>query len=670
MTDEEPQPTTPSTAPARHRPPWLTSLLLVLVPAAAIVAAAWLGVAWLSGTAAGLRTVLWAAAWAVPSLQATGVSGSLRDGFTLDRLVIDEPRWSVDVSNLIVTPEHIGWRERSIDLANVAARTATVLWTPGETKTPPEPPASLALPVSVRLRNLTIGELRFGERGREPQIVHDIRLQGEADQESIRIARARARYGATELDLAGTLAAMRPFPLTAHAELRSIVLEKPVQATVDASGSLMDMRLSARSDNEAGRIEADAQLAPFAPVPLVALSLAAADFQPEKWVPGIPAMKLAGTADLKPGAGTTFTIAGPFRITNAIPGPVDQQRLPVQSARGTLQWSAAALELALEHVQAAGGTARASVTRAANGAVNARANFAGIDGSRIHTAITPTQASGQLDYQLDNGQQRFTGRASNAKGLALDVDFAIVLANEVLEIQKAVARLGDGRAEVSGRVQLGPQTSAQLRGEFQALDLSRFIAGVDTRLNGRVNVEATLQPVRRGRAQVTLNDSRLYGRPVDGHAELRLDGELFDIDTALTSGAARLNARGGLGAGRELSFDLAAPRLADLVPNYAGAVTAQGTISGTLQAPAIVASAAGSGLVLPNQQRIENVTLDMRGSAQPDAPLELTVKLAGHRMPGRPEMSLASATLTARGTTSAHSIELAATTATNEPLAA
>ncbi|MGZ8254320.1 MAG: translocation/assembly module TamB domain-containing protein, partial [Burkholderiaceae bacterium] len=65
-----------------------------------------------------------------------------------------------------------------------------------------------------------------------------------------------------------------------------------------------------------------------------------------------------------------------------------------------------------------------------------------------------------------------------------------------------------------------------------------------------------------------------------------------------------------------------------------------------------------------------NVTLDMRGSAQPDAPLELTVKLAGHRMPGRPEMSLASATLTARGTTSAHSIELAATTATNEPLAA
>jgi translocation and assembly module TamB len=669
MADDQPQPSPPP-APARHRPPWLTSLLLVLLPAVAIVAAAWLTVAWLSGTAAGLRTLLWAATWAVPSLQASGVSGSLRDGFTLDRLLIDEPRWSVDASHLTVTPEQVGWRERSLDLANVAARAATVTWTPGEAKTPPEPPASLALPVAVRLRNLTIGELRLGERGREPRVVHDIRLQGEADQASIRIARAGARYGATEVDFTGTLGAARPFPVSAHAELRSMVLEKAVQATVDASGSLLDLKLSAKSDNETGRIDADAQLAPFAPVPLMALSLVAADFQPEKWIPGIPAMKLAGTADLKPVRGTTFAIAGPFNVTNAIPGPVDRQRLPVQSARGTLQWSATVLELAIERVEAAGGTARGGVTRRADGAVNAKATFAGIDGARIHSAITPTRVSGQLDYQLDKGQQRFTGRASNAMGLALDVDFAIVLANEVLDIRRAVARLGDGRAEVSGRVQLGQRTSAQLRGEFQALDLSRFVAGVDTRLNGRVTVDGTLQPVRRGRAQVTLNDSRLYGRPVDGHADLRLDGELFDVDTALTSGTARLNARGGLGGGRELSFDLAAPRLTDLVPNIAGAVTAQGTISGTLQAPAIVAQGAASGLVLPNQQRIENITVDMRGSVQPDAPLDVTVKLAGHVVPERPALSLASATLTARGTTSAHSIELAAATATNESLTA
>src|SRR5512137_1072509 len=108
MADSPPPPVTPPPAPARHRPPWLTSLLLVLVPAALIVASTWAAAAWLTGTAAGLRAVLWAASWTVPSLQASGVSGSLRDGFTLDRLVIDEPRWSVDLEQFSVTPEHIG----------------------------------------------------------------------------------------------------------------------------------------------------------------------------------------------------------------------------------------------------------------------------------------------------------------------------------------------------------------------------------------------------------------------------------------------------------------------------------------------------------------------------------------------------------------------------------
>src|SRR5512137_558480 len=199
MASNPPPPVTPPPAPACHRPPWLTSLLLVLVPAAVIVAGAWATAAWLTGTATGLRAVLWAASWTVPSLQATGVYGSLRGGLTLERLVLDEPRWSVDLEQFSVTPEHIGWSERTLDLAAVAARTAAVRWTPGESKAPPEPPASLALPLLVRLRSLAIGELRLGERGRDPQVVRDIRLQGEADRESIRIARAGARYGTTEV---------------------------------------------------------------------------------------------------------------------------------------------------------------------------------------------------------------------------------------------------------------------------------------------------------------------------------------------------------------------------------------------------------------------------------------------------------------------------------------
>ena len=666
----EPAPTPPATPapPPRHRPPWLTSFALVLVPAAALVAAGWLTLAWLNATTAGLRTLLWAAAWGVPSLSASSVEGSLRDGFTIGRLAINEPRWGMDASEVNIRPEHIGWASRSLDLANVSARRVTVTWTPSETKTPNEPPASLALPIALRLRNVAIAELQIGERGQPPQVLSDVRLQGQTDGEAIRIEQASARYGATEAVLRGTLGAARPFPLAAHAELRSVVLDQPVQANADATGSLLDMRVTARSDNDAGRFDGIAHLTPFADVPLAALSLTIADLRPEQWVPSLPAMRLAGSAELAPQPGGTFTLAGPFRVTNASAGPVDRGQVPVQSARGSLRWSAAALDLTIEQVEGAGGTARANVLRSADGAVTAKISFNAIDASRIQTTLTPTQASGQLEYELDKGRQRFTGRASNARGLPLNVDFTMALADNVLDIQRATARIGEGRADVSGRVQLGRETVARLRGEFNALDLGQFVRGMDARVNGRIDVDATLQPVRRGRADVTLTDSRLYGRSIEGHANVRLDGDQFDVDTDLKSGTARLQAKGGLGNGRELAFDLSAPRLGDLMPALGGSITAQGTIGGSMKAPTLAATASAAALVLPGEQRIEKLEAAVRGGLAPDAPLDVNATLAGHSMPNRPELSLATASLTVRGTTGAHAIELDGATGAQQPL--
>jgi len=670
MADIPPPPAAPAPAPPRRRPPWLTSIVVVLVPAAAVLAAIGLLAVWLGTTTPGLRALLWAGTWAVPSLQATGADGSLREGFTLERIAVDEPGFAVMATNLVVTPERLSVQDRVIDLAKVSAQSAVVSWAPSEEKSSPEAPASLALPLSLRLRlrDVTIGEMRLGERGQEPHVLRDVRLGGQADDEAIRIEHASARYGPTEAVLGGTLGAARPFPLAAHAELRSIVLDKPVQAVLTASGSLLDMTLVARSDNDAGRLDAQARVTPFSAVPLAALSLAIADLEPDKWLPDVPVMRLTGTADLQPQAGAEFTLAGPFQLRNAVPGPIDRQRLPVQSARGTLRWSAAALDLALEQVDVAGGSAQADAVRSADGAITGQVNFRGIDAARIHTSATATQASGRLDFESGPGRHRFTGRATNARGLPIDLDFAVTVAGDVVEIERANARLGEGRADVSGRVQLGPATAVQLRGEFRALDLSKLVAGADTRLNGRLNVDGTLQPVRRGRADVTLSDSRLYGRPVEGRADLQLDGDRLDVDTELVSGDARLRASGGIGGGRELSFDIDVPRLGDLVASLGGRLSAQGKLGGTAQSPWIEATASGAALLLPGQHRIDKLDATLRGGLAPDAPLDVAVTLSGHKAPGRPELWLSTASLTAKGTTSAHAIALDAKTETGEPL--
>jgi translocation and assembly module TamB len=446
------------------------------------------------------------------------------------------------------------------------------------------------------------------------------------------------------------------------------VLDKPVQAVLDASGSLLDMAFVARSDNAAGRLDARARVTPFAPVPLAALSLAIADFEPDKWLPNVPAMRLAGTADLQPQSGTDFTLAGPFQLANALSGPLDRQRLPVQSARGTLRWSAAALDLALERIEGAGGSAQAGVVRSADGTINGKVTFRGIDAARVHTSATATQVSGQLDFESGPGRQRLVGRATNARGLPIDLDFDVTVAGDVVAIERAIARLGDGSADVSGRIQFGQATAAQLRGEFRALDLSKFIAGVDTRLNGRLNVDGTLQPVRRGRAEVTLSDSRVHGRPIEGRANLQANGERLDVDAEVVSGDARLRTSGGLGGGRELSFDIEVPRLGDLVASLGGSVTAQGKLGGTAQSPWIEATASGAALLLPGQQRIGKLDARLRGGLAPDAPLDVEVMLTGHKTPGRPELWLSTASLTAKGTTSAHAIALDAKTEAGEPL--
>jgi translocation and assembly module TamB len=338
MADIPPPPAASPPAAPHRRPPWLTSILVVLVPAAAAVTAVGLLAVWLGTTASGLRALLWAGTWAVPTLQATGVRGSLHDGFTLERLEVDEPGFALVATNVVVNPAQLSLQRRVVDLAQLSAASALVAWAPSKPKSLPEAPASLALPLSLRLRDVTIGELQLGERGQEARVVRDVRLRGHAGEDAIRIEHASARYGPSEAVLSGSLGAAHPFPLSAHAELRSTVLDKPVQAVLDASGSLLDMAFVARSDNAAGRLDARARVTPFAPVPLAALSLAIADFEPDKWLPNVPAMRLAGTADLQPQSGTDFTLAGPFQLANALSGPLDRQRLPVQSARGTLRW--------------------------------------------------------------------------------------------------------------------------------------------------------------------------------------------------------------------------------------------------------------------------------------------------------------------------------------------
>ena len=246
-------------------------------------------------------------------------------------------------------------------------------------------------------------------------------------------------------------------------------------------------------------------------------------------------------------------------------------------------------------------------------------------------------------------------------------DFNLLLRDQVLNVETARLRLADGRAELTGRVELHGSYAARIKGTFDSLDLARLVKGFDTRLNGSVELDARFRPTITGRAEIALLDSRLMGRALDGRAAVALADQRIDVDVNVASRSARLTARGGLGSGRELTFELAAPQLAEIVPQTSGSVTVRGTASGEFSAPQLRLDATANDLKFANGQTVDSMTASIAGGTAATAPLAIMVKITGHRAPD-PDASLAGATLVARGVTSDHTLELNGTTLSQQPL--
>ena len=666
---------------ASPRRRWVRSLAGTLVGTLLIVVIGASTVWWMYTTSSGLRFALLLNARIGTALTLSDVSGSLRDGFIARSLALSGPTWSLQANDIAVEPRELKFRQRAFDFERVTARTVTVDWV--RTDAPASPPTSLALPFDLRIRELAIGELRFGVRGAEPTNVTNLAAALRLNGEQIAIERGAFEHGKSRITLRAQVGAHSPFPLNAEAQATSNLRDHAVGANLSAGGTLLDALFKLNADGPDARVTATARIAPFAPVPLTALSADIAHLNLAAWLADVPATRLRGRADMKPVAGAAgFSLEGPFTVENLEAGPIDKQLLPVRLARGTLTWSSDTLSLALERVEGVRGVASGTARWSAQNGLDAKARLTAIDASTIHSRAVPTDIDGTLDYSLVKQTQRFAGTlrtaslitkavrggaAAVAKPIQLAADFNLTLRDHVLDIEKARLRIADGEAELAGRVELRGDYAARVKGTFDKLDLAQLIKGLDTRLNGTVDLDARLRPTIVGRAAIVLTGSRLMSRPLEGRATVELADQRLQLDVDVTSQSAHLTARGGLGAGRELTFDFAAPQLAELMPQTAGSITARGTLRGEYMAPQLQMDATASNLKFSNGQTVDSAAASIAGGISADAPLALSVKLSGHRA-ADPDASLASATLTGRGSTAEHTLELSGMTLSKQPV--
>src|SRR5262245_15213896 len=218
---------------------WTGVVLLLL--AAALIGT----VAWLLQTPRGLAVMARAATALTPvRILVEGPQGSVRNGFVIARLKVSVDTTEVDVRDLHATLVDFGMQPLRFDFSALSAATVDVRVRPGKGETT-GPPDSIASPVIVSAARLQVGEfaLRVGADP-NPTVIEARAIDAGValDPNGYRIDRSEFEFGRVDAPLrataTGTLGGARPFDLKVDGKLQSNFQDKPLYATLGATGSL------------------------------------------------------------------------------------------------------------------------------------------------------------------------------------------------------------------------------------------------------------------------------------------------------------------------------------------------------------------------------------------------------------------------------------------------
>ncbi|KJS08006.1 MAG: hypothetical protein VR73_07330 [Gammaproteobacteria bacterium BRH_c0] len=151
----------------------------------------------------------------------------------------------------------------------------------------------------------------------------------------------------------------------------------------------------------------------------------------------------------------------------------------------------------------------------------------------------------------------------------------------------------------------------------------------------------------------------IFGETIAGHGDISLSNERQVIDKlTLSLGDNSINIDGEIADTLALNWQLEAPDLAQIYPPIAGAATATGSLSGTLDEPAITALLSGRNLRY-RDYRVDAINLNLATEPQGNMDLDLSV-------PGIKAALLENGKLTVRGLGSLQQHRLDATLTDND----
>jgi len=273
----------------------------------------------------------------------------------------------------------------------------------------------------------------------------------------------------------------------------------------------------------------------------------------------------------------------------------------------------------------------AGQTLSGSGKLNADAKH--ISGVDAHLAMAQNTADISGSFGAAGEQLRWKIDARQLSALAADLIGAVNASGIVsgtmdaprtsfeadakgLGLASAKRPAPDSLIHASGDIALaGAKKTPELKmnGTIQRLNPAAFGAAQAGSINAGFTADARLAADWRAGLNLTLQPSTFANAPLSGYAKFNADkNSISNADIDLRLAANSLQAKGSFGSALDkLEWKLNAPQLAALGPQFAGALRASGTLSGTSAKPALALTLDGSNLRAPGQQQIGTI----RGSA-------------------------------------------------------
>lgn len=587
---------------------------LKLLAATLLTVLALAGALWLwSGTDSSLATLLIRLQRFLPAdqtLEAKDVRGSVQGGGHIGWL-----RWQR--GDLSVEAQDIGVRwtlgpffNKQLRLSELTVASLKIDDRSTRTdKTPPSPPTGLTLPITIDVP-FKVASITW--TGTTTLDATEVTGHYIFNSYSHKLHKGYGRISSGKYQFSGELQATAPMVLTLQVN-GQILTQVPssqtpltVTATARLAGQLagpqamltlqatLTPELSAVPAPRAGKSEAmqatvSAQIAPWQTQPLTqahakwqALNLAAL------W-PQTPQTQLTGDASVTP-AGTGWQ--GKVNLSNTLPGPWNQQRLPLTTLQAIVAYDHA--QWTLSSVRAAG--AGGSLTGAGQfnvGLWAGQASLQGVNPGAVDTRLANASLSGQLQAEQSTSGIRFNAQ--------LDADPSKTRAIKTGPVQKSLQALEIKSLQAQGQWTAPLLTLSSLR-----------IDAPDARLEGKLTYQTVNQATQ---GQLTLSLPGLNAA-VDGH-----------LASTAGQGGLTLNVADAARATRWLSRfptvanTLQAARIegaAELAANWQGGWQNQGRnlkIEATLRAPKLDwASAPAAAVTDPAVWHLRDLQANLSGT--------------------------------------------------------